>query len=75
MALPYKPLILTSIAASYVVASGIYTPPWYLKLGYVGTFVEAYALQLATWAFYTVVLYPRYFSPLRHLPAPKVGAV
>lgn len=30
---------------------------------------------LSIWAFYTVFVYPRFFSPLRHLPQPKVSEV
>lgn len=38
---------------------------------YLGTFVELILFELLAWAFYKVVLYPKYLSPLRHLPGPK----
>lgn len=28
---------------------------------------------LSVWVIYSVVIYPRFFSPLRHLPQPEVG--
>jgi hypothetical protein len=67
----YKLFAAAAIATSYLVGNGVLTPPWYLKLGYFGTFIEAFLLQFSVWAFYTVLVKPR-ISPLRHLPGPKV---
>lgn len=36
---------------------------------YMGKYLLAF---LSVWAFYLVFLYHRFFSPLRHLPQPKV---
>ncbi|KFY53297.1 hypothetical protein V496_07724 [Pseudogymnoascus sp. VKM F-4515 (FW-2607)] len=39
--------------------------------GYVLAFVQYLILEIALWTVWLVVLYPRYFSPLRHLPQPE----
>jgi hypothetical protein len=38
-------------------------------------FVMLWVLQAAWWVFYQIMLYPRYFSPLRHLPGPTGGSI
>lgn len=35
-------------------------------------FVAVFLIQYAVLKFYRIVLYPNFFSPLRHLPGPKV---
>lgn len=39
---------------------------------YASTATRCLALELAFWAFWTVFVYPKFFSPLRQLPRPKV---
>lgn len=68
MGVPYKQFVATSFATSFVAGRGILTLPWPLRFGYFGTFVLAFFLQFFAWAVYYNVLYPRFFSPLRHLP-------
>ncbi|KUJ22725.1 cytochrome P450 [Mollisia scopiformis] len=41
---------------------------------YIGTFVLLWITSFLGWAFWKVILYPKYFSPLRHLPMPKGGS-
>jgi cytochrome P450 len=36
-----------------------------------GTFVQLYLLGFGVWVLWKVILYPKVFSPLRHLPGPK----
>ena len=42
------------------------------KPTFVGTFAQFWTLGFLAWAVWTVILYPKYFSPLRHLPSPPV---
>lgn len=67
----YTLFAAVAVAASYLVGNGVLTPPQYLTLGYMGTFLEGFLLQFAVWAFYSVMLKHR-FSSMRHLPGPKV---
>lgn len=67
----YKLFAAVAVVASYLVGKGVLTPPWYLTLGFIGTFIEGFLLQFAVWAFYSVLLKHR-LSSLRHLPGPKV---
>jgi len=41
---------------------------------YLGTYVQLFTIQFIAWAFWTVLLYPAFFSPLRHLPMPSGGS-
>ncbi|KFY07091.1 hypothetical protein V492_07464 [Pseudogymnoascus sp. VKM F-4246] len=70
MAHRYKLFAAVAVVASYLVGNGVLTPPWYLKFGYMGTFIEVFLLQFTVWAFYSILLHHR-ISPLRHLPGPK----
>jgi hypothetical protein len=72
MGIPYKHFTAAAAVASYLLVS--YKPQYLLssKPTYTGTFVLLWTLLLMVWGFYTVILYPRYFSPLRHLPGPSV---
>lgn len=67
----YSLFAAVAVVASYLVGTGVLTPPWYLTFGYIGTFVGVFLLQFAVWASYSVLLKHR-LSSLRHLPGPKV---
>jgi hypothetical protein len=71
MALPYKSMAALSAVSSYTLVA--YHPNLLLfsRPSYLGTFLQLWLLQFAIWAFYKVILYPKYLSPLRHLPAPS----
>lgn len=56
-------ILLVNLAPEYSVG-GSYT--W--------TAIPLFLLQWLRWAVYAVILYPRFFSPLRHLPGPSVRA-
>jgi hypothetical protein len=45
-----------------------------LKMSYtLTTATGIFFFALLYWILYTLILYPRYFSPFRHLPTPKVN--
>jgi len=72
MGVPTKPITAIAAAATYLLVT--YQPNYLLSSNptFAGTFVLLWALQITTWALYKVILYPRYISPLRHLPGPPV---
>jgi hypothetical protein len=37
----------------------------------VGVFALTWTAQTAAWALWAALLYPKFFSPLRHLPGPS----
>jgi hypothetical protein len=67
----YRPWILCAVSAtaySHVLSQGwnsFHQIP--LLLG------KHLLIVLSIWAVYTSILYPRFFSPLRHLPQPEVS--
>lgn len=70
MAIPWLAMTAASLVASYVlVARGA---GWETK-PFVHTFLQTWFFQAAVWAVWAVVLYPKFFSPLRHLPMPPGG--
>ena len=46
----------------------------YSQPSYLGTFASIWGLEFAVGFFWHVILYPKYLSPLRHLPGPKGGS-
>lgn len=73
MQLPMKQIAVAAAIGSYVLV--VHAPNYVLssRPTFVGTFVQLFILLFVARLFYQVVLYPRYFSPLRHLPGPKVS--
>jgi hypothetical protein len=66
--------IVTAIAAttSYTL---IHFKPEVLLVSeptFLGTFAQLWLLGFLAWAFWKVILYPKYLSPLKHLPSPPV---
>lgn len=41
----------------------------------VGAFLQSSVLTFIAWAFYMIILWPKFLSPLRHLPEPSVGGL
>lgn len=41
---------------------------------YLGTYVQLFVIGVIAWAFWAVLLYPRFVSPMRHLPMPAGGS-
>lgn len=72
--LPFKSMTALSAVSSFVLVG--YRPGFLLssRPTYIGTFVLFWILSFLGWAFWIVILYPKYFSPLRHLPMPKGGS-
>ena len=68
--------ILSKIFAASVLGSLVLTKrfPQYSPLASgLGTFFVLFLVQFALAAFWQVLIYPYYVSPLRHLPEPKVS--
>ncbi|KAI4164954.1 MAG: hypothetical protein LQ342_001587 [Letrouitia transgressa] len=62
-------LLLSSVATSTFLVK--YLPQLSLKSSFVATLLALFSFQLTIWFTWTALLYPKYFSPLRHLPEPK----
>ncbi|KAB8346368.1 hypothetical protein FH972_023410 [Carpinus fangiana] len=58
------PLALSRLAPEYLIKHSVWTSGWTL-----------YAVQLLAYFSWSVVLYPLFFSPLRHLPEPKGSSI
>ncbi|KAI9807740.1 MAG: hypothetical protein M1826_004461 [Phylliscum demangeonii] len=70
-AIPVQSVGTTSLLFSVLLVRCL---PQYLPTpSYVWTFLQLVAVQLLVWVFWKVILYPTYFSPLRHLPGPTTG--
>ncbi|KAI3342069.1 cytochrome P450 [Ustulina deusta] len=68
---PWRGILASSVAASYILA--LYQPHWW-KLHFTGGFICTWVLQSSAWAFWVVILWPKFFSPLRSLPEPAGGS-
>ena len=66
--IPIRAISLISLVASYLIVS---QEPGWSRRQLLGTFLTTCAFQLFCWAFWTVILYPKFFSPLRDLPEPS----
>lgn len=69
--------VFTNIAASSALGSLILTrrlPEYAPFASTIATFSVVFFAHALVVAFWNVLLYPYLFSPLRHLPEPKVGA-
>ena len=72
--MPVTKFAATAAAGSYVLVTKL---PQYLLFSnpsYLGTFTQLFLLQLVSWAFYKVILWPHYMSPLIGLPEPAGGS-
>jgi hypothetical protein len=61
----YKEMLAASVAIS--VLTGRYAPQYSIGI------VALFFIQFTLYASYNILLYPRFFSPIRHLPAPAGG--
>jgi hypothetical protein len=68
MGLPWR-----FISASSLVVAYLTTSRWtqWSNVAFATTFAGAWAIHLLAWVVWTVILYPKVFSPLRGLPEPK----
>jgi hypothetical protein len=71
MAIPKRALLLSSCALTFF--SKKYAPGSPLTQGgFVKTVLALFAIQYFAQAFYRILIYPFFLSPLRHLPQPPV---
>ncbi|KAK1757519.1 cytochrome P450 4V2 [Echria macrotheca] len=63
---------LASLGAGYLLSSG--RIPDLPRVGFFVAFTATWLLQLLVWFAWAVILYPRFFSPLRHLPLVQGGS-
>lgn len=68
---PWRGILASSLAASYLLPT--HQSHWW-KPHYAGTFFSALLLQSLTWVVWVVILWPKFFSPLRNLPEPPGGS-
>lgn len=68
----YKAWTCTSIASGVFLVH--FAPGYSLGRSYTWTAVALFLLQWLVYGIYSVILYPRFFSPLRHLPSPPGGS-
>lgn len=61
----------TSIASSILLVK--LAPHYSIGGSYTWTAISLFLVQWLMYGTYAVILYPRFFSPLRHLPGPPVG--
>ena len=71
MVASWQILTLSSLVESVVL---VHLAPQYAT-SYVRTFSALLPLHLFALAFYHIIIYPNFLSPLRHLPQPKVGVL
>ncbi|PVH85843.1 cytochrome P450 monooxygenase-like protein [Cadophora sp. DSE1049] len=72
--IPFKPVTVFSAATSAFLVGFRPELLVFSQPSYVGTFLQIWVLSFSIWAFYKIVLYPRYFSPIRHFPTPPGGS-
>jgi hypothetical protein len=70
MNVPIKQLILSSVCGSFLMH---YLPVAQENPRYKSVTVALFCLQFLIWAVWRIFIYPKYMSPLRHLPGPKVS--
>ncbi|KAI5868307.1 cytochrome P450 [Durotheca rogersii] len=66
--LSWRAVTVISLVTSYL--DSFFQPSW-SKSRLFGVFVGAWAFQFLLYAAWKVILWPKVFSPLRHLPQPK----
>ena len=70
MDLAWSNVAFTSVAGSLLLVR--LTPQYTPGASYIATFCLLLLLQILGFVIWQAVLWPRFFSPLRHLPEPKV---
>ncbi|KAK8048549.1 cytochrome P450 [Apiospora phragmitis] len=71
MALAWRPLTAAAAVIAYVLMSR--QTVWSFS-GFIRTFCGLWLSGLFLWVAWTILLYPKLFSPLRHLPSPSGGS-
>jgi hypothetical protein len=72
--IPFKTVTAFSAVCSFVIVG--YKPELllFLRPSYIGTFVQFWVLSFVSWCFWKIILFPKFFSPLRYLPQPTGGS-
>ncbi len=70
VALPFKSFVGLSSISTYILLE--YKPDLLLfsRPSFLGTFSVILLFLVVSWLVFTVILYPKFFSHLRHLPGP-----
>lgn len=71
---PIKPFTVLSAAGTHILVNHL---PYLLLSStpsYLGTFVQLWISQFVSWAFWRVIIWPKFVSPLRDIPGPKSGS-
>ena len=72
MGFPHRFLTASSVGIGYLLFSqGGFI--WSIR-GFIASVAALWAIQFTAWTLWTVLLYPKLFSPLRHLPEPNGGS-
>lgn len=71
MDLPWPQIAFISTAGSAGLRQ--FAPQYSLSRSYLATFFILFAILSVLGAFWKVILWPKLFSPLRHLPQPPVS--
>ena len=71
MDLPWSSIGLSSLAGSLILVHN--APHYSVSASYIKTFLALETVQVLLGLLWQVILYPYLFSPIRHLPQPKVG--
>ncbi|KAI1377568.1 cytochrome P450 [Hypoxylon crocopeplum] len=71
MAFPWRTISAVSLVSSYLVT---FVQPGWTRSQLVGAFVASWIFQSFLFVLWTVILYPKVFSPLRGLPGPTGGS-
>ena len=73
MGLPWKYFALFSVTASFLTVQ--YLPRYSLSASYVLNFLALFVILAIGGGTWTIILYPKLFDPLRHLPSPSVSYI
>ena len=72
--IPFKPFTALSALSTYVLVEHAPHLLLFSQPSYTGTFFQLWFVQFWLWAIWRVILYPKFFSPLRHLPTVPGGS-
>lgn len=70
MAITYN--LIVGLAVAYTVLTVQFVPQFSVNRSYLWTATVVYAAEFFLWTVWKSIIYIHFFSPLRHLPGPKV---
>lgn len=74
MELCYRFILITSLVIGYLLSRCYAILPWPVT-GFLAHFMAISVTQLMCKIVWAAILYPKLFSPLRHLPGPKPSSL